>query len=277
MFEINIFEIITVDELIKRLGKYNHKELHIHHTWRPNHVIYNARPDPIYWQEAMDNFHENTNGWSDIAQHVTLLPDGLFVTGRGFGINPASITGYNSGAFAVEMIGDFDTGNDILEGKQRASIIGLARWFDSRGKYVRFHRENSTKTCPGSGIDKTVFMAEVKGQATIKEVDDVFKKGDKGTPVKALQNVLVKIGFTPGKVDGIFGVLTEGAVKKFQSGAGCQPTGVVDSVTMGAILNRLMVTNSIDAAMTAQNGALKQENTELRKFVTAVDTARKGV
>lgn len=40
-----MFEIITVDELIKRLGRYNHRELAVHHTWRPNHEIYVSRPD----------------------------------------------------------------------------------------------------------------------------------------------------------------------------------------------------------------------------------------
>ena len=28
-------EIITLQELLKKLDKYNHKELHVHHTWQP--------------------------------------------------------------------------------------------------------------------------------------------------------------------------------------------------------------------------------------------------
>ena len=133
-------EIITLQELLKRLDKYNHKELHIHHTWQPDHKTYNNKPDGLYWQKAMRNFHVNTNGWNDIGQHVTLLPDGRFVTGRPFNKNPASISGYNTGAFAVEMIGNFDKGNDRFEGKQKDSMIKLARYFDQKGRYIRFHR-----------------------------------------------------------------------------------------------------------------------------------------
>jgi hypothetical protein len=117
--------IILIDELLEMLKNYSHTELHIHHTWRPNHQIYFDRPDPLYWQEAMRRFHVDTNGWSDIGQHVTLLPDGRFVTGRDFGRNPASIVGYNTNAFAVEMIGDFDIGKDPFDGPQKESALEL--------------------------------------------------------------------------------------------------------------------------------------------------------
>lgn len=155
-------KILSVDELIKELEEYTHKELHIHHTWKPDHTDWDKRPDPFYWQGSMRNYHVNTNGWQDIGQHVTLLPDGRFVTGRDFSVTPASITSYNAGAFAVEMLGNFDTGNDTFTGAQKQAMLALARWFDGKGRYIRFHRENSPKTCPGSSIDKEKFMYEVR-------------------------------------------------------------------------------------------------------------------
>ena len=88
----------------------------------------------------MRRYHKENNGWNDIGQHVTLLPDGRFVTGRDFGRDPASIKGYNTKAFAVEMLGDFDIGRDPFDGPQKRSAILLARWFDKRGRYIRFHR-----------------------------------------------------------------------------------------------------------------------------------------
>lgn len=155
-----MFEIITINELLRRLDKYNHKELHIHHTWSPSHKDFNGT-NGIQLQQGMKNYHIKL-GWGDIGQHVTLLPNGLFVTGRDFNRTPASIQGYNTGSFACEMLGDFDTGHDKLEGLQKESALKLAKWFGDRGKYVRFHRENSSKTCPGTSIDKTQFMAEAK-------------------------------------------------------------------------------------------------------------------
>src|SRR5665647_47094 len=217
-----MFEIITIDELIRRIGKYDHKELHIHHTWRPNHEIYNARPDGVYWNQAMANFHVDVNGWNDIAQHVTLLPDGLFVTGRNFGLNPASITNYNNDAFQVEMIGDFDIGKDVLEGRQRASIIGLSRWFDNRGKYIRFHNENSSKTCPGTSINKLEFMNEVKGVDVM-----LLKIGSRGAEVEKLQADLTTLGYDTKGVDGIFGVYTETALLAFQRDNKLEQDGIV--------------------------------------------------
>ena len=251
-----MFEIITVDELIKRLAKYNHKELHIHHCWKPNHEIYYNKPDGIYWQEAMASFHINTNGWSDIAQHVTLLPDGRFATGRNFGMDPASITGYNNDAFAVEMIGDFDIGNDVLEGRQRESIIGLSRWFDNRGKYIRFHRENSSKTCPGTSIDKTEFMNEVKGVTEM-----LLKQGTKGAEVKKLQADLTTLGYDTKGVDGIFGSGTQIAVIAFQKDNKLSQDGIV-----GVNTQRFLA-----SAMTAPRDSLAKENDALRLKIIALN------
>lgn len=166
------FEIIDIDELLNRLDKYNHKELHVHHTWAPSHKDFNGK-NGLQLQEAMKNYHINTNGWSDIGQHVTLLPDGLFVTGRDFSKNPASIAGFNIGAFACEMLGNFDIGHDVFGRKQKESMLKLARYFYDKGRYIRFHRENAPKTCPGSSIDKNIFMQEVMNMGNIfKDVDD---------------------------------------------------------------------------------------------------------
>lgn len=246
-------EIITLQELLKRLDKYNHKELHVHHTWRPDHTTYFKKPDPLYWQQAMRRYHKENNGWNDIGQHVTLLPDGRFVTGRDFGRDPASIKGYNTKAFAVEMLGDFDKGNDRFEGKQKDSMIKLARYFDQKGRYIRFHRENSSKTCPGTGIDKNEFMKEVKGKE-VKGEDKLrygktLRKGDKGSVVKQLQQDLIALGYgkymQPYGADGSFGAATENAVKAFQKDNKLSVDGVAGPKTQAKI-DELMKKNASD-------------------------------
>ena len=260
-----MFEIITVDELIKRLGKYNHKEIHIHHCYRPNHEIYASRPDGVYWNQAMTNFHINTNGWSDIAQHVTLLPDGRFATGRDFGMNPASITGYNNDAFAVEMIGDFDSGKDVLEGKQRESIIALSRWFDSRGKYIRFHRENSTKTCPGTSIDKVPFMNEVKGVTSM-----LLKIGSRGPEVAKLQTDLTNLGYDTKGADGIFGENTKTALLAFQEDHSLTKDGIAGDFTLVVIAKSLVPKVSLAADIARLNAeikVLKDKLNQIKKIV----------
>ena len=55
-----------------------------------------------------------------------------------------------------------------------------------------------------------------------------------GDDVAALQNRLVELGFTPGKVDGIHGSLTDHAVRAFQVGVGLAADGTVGPETMQA-------------------------------------------
>lgn len=165
---------LTIEELLNVVNGFNHTELHVHHTWKPDHSNFNGKNHTAI-QDGMRNFHVNTNKWDDIAQHGTLFPDGYFLTGRDFAKQPISIKGFNGAdgkyPFAVEMVGNFDIGQDKLEGKQKQSILMLAKFFDDQKKYVRFHRENAPKTCPGSGIDKEVFMKEVKALGEVKAAE----------------------------------------------------------------------------------------------------------
>lgn len=168
------FKFITIQELIKELENYEFTQLHIHHTWKPTHSSFNGK-NHLALQEGMYNYHTKVNGWSDIGQHLTLFPDGKWMTGRPFNQVPASISGWNTGALAVEMLGNFDSpgtgefnslGYDKLEGDQKREIIMLMKYFiDKYGeKTIVFHRENpnTKKTCPGTSIDKEKLIQEAK-------------------------------------------------------------------------------------------------------------------
>ncbi|WP_406242336.1 hypothetical protein ACF3M2_18700 [Tissierella carlieri] len=61
----------------------------------------------------MKKFHINNNDQSDIGQYLTLMPDGKWVTGRIFDIQPASIRGCNTEALAIEMLVNFDRIGDL--------------------------------------------------------------------------------------------------------------------------------------------------------------------
>jgi len=267
-----MYEIINLDELIRRLEKYSHKELHVHHTWRPNHAQYygtnhtDEDKRAIDRQKAMRDYHVKTNGWADIGQHVTLLPDGRFVTGRPFNKTPASIAGYNTGAFAVEMIGDFDKGKDKFEGKQKESMIGLAKWFDGRGKYIRFHRENSSKTCPGSGISKEQFMADVRNQ---KEgeilLNRTLRHGMEGEDVKLVQEFLKNLGYYTGPIDSKFGP-GQGflnSVKAFQKAEKLEVDGVIGPATRARIIEIMLEGKVVEKIIEKESPALKKKVEEL--------------
>jgi len=173
------FKILTTDELITYIKNFKwtrkFSEFQIHHCWKPEHNDFNGN-NGIQLQEAMRNYHVNNLKWVDVGQHLTLLPDGKFVTGRDFNKIPASITGRNSLCFlAVEMIGNFDIGHDKLEGEQLNSILKLVNWginyFNLGTKGIVFHNEYASKSCPGTGIDKKWFVDKVINYKKIKEIN----------------------------------------------------------------------------------------------------------
>ena len=97
--------------------------VHVHHTWRPRRQDFRG----LATVEAMRKFHMEQNGWSDLAQHLTIDPQGGLWTGRNWNLAPASATGHNGtageGPFMIEMVGDFDAGQDPFDGEQRTAAI----------------------------------------------------------------------------------------------------------------------------------------------------------
>ncbi|HET7220450.1 MAG TPA: caspase family protein [Vicinamibacterales bacterium] len=147
--------------------------VHMHHTWRPNRSQYRG----LSSIEAMHEFHTRERGFSDIAQHITIAPDGTIWTGRNWNMPPASATGHNgstqSGPFMFEMIGDFDLGKDPFEDPQRSTAIHVIAAVQARfglaADALRFHRQMSTKTCPGTAIDLDATIGDVMA---IRESED---------------------------------------------------------------------------------------------------------
>lgn len=155
-------------------------KLHIHHTYLPDHKSWKKKPDGLYWQKSMRDYHVNVRKFSDIAQHLTLLPDGKWVTGRDFNKNPASFLGQNNRAFAIEMLGNFDKGHDKFQGsKQAAAVYKFAAWFIDKFNLsvndIIFHRESkgAYKTCPGSSIVKKDFISGVIAFQTAARFPDL--------------------------------------------------------------------------------------------------------
>ena len=65
-----------------------------------------------------------------------------------------------------------------------------------------------------------------------------YKKGQKmlrGEDVAAVQNRLITLGYKPGKVDGIYGPITEAAVIAFQTAVAIEADGIVGPVTRSAL------------------------------------------
>jgi hypothetical protein len=137
---------------------------HVHHTWDPCYADFTFS-NHLQLQDEMRKLHVDGNGWDDIGQHLTLFPDGIWMMGRSLEWDPASIRGWNRGAVALEMVGNFDNGRDDMTPMQWEALVQMTRFMIMEwGLEMRFHREHpdSGKTCPGETVDKEQLVLEVK-------------------------------------------------------------------------------------------------------------------
>lgn len=163
-------ELETIDEFSKWLDelKVTRKITHlqVHHTYQPDYSCW-AKDTALKRQYNMKYYHIHNNGWDDIAQHLTITPNGHFVTGRDFNKTPIGIKGWNTNAVCVEIYGNFDL--DIMTSAQKNAVIAcyalLSKkfnisinisnirphcWFTAGGKYIGdYNSSRSCKSCPG--------------------------------------------------------------------------------------------------------------------------------
>jgi len=93
----------------------------------------------------------------------------------------------------------------------------------------------SFQAAAGIGVDGVVGTQTL--DALNRNVSRVViaQRGDHGPSVVEIQNLLAAAGFSPGPVDGWYGVLTAEAVRSFQTDAGLRVDGVVDEATSAAL------------------------------------------
>ncbi|MBV7276713.1 peptidoglycan-binding protein [Clostridium sp. PL3] len=68
----------------------------------------------------------------------------------------------------------------------------------------------------------------------------IYRLGSRGTEIMKIQAVLMKIGYNPGSVDGVFGNQTEEAVRTFQRNNGLTSDGIIGPATY-RILEKFML------------------------------------
>lgn len=121
--------------------------------------------------QSMERSHIE-RGFSEIAQNITVFPDGMIVICRAIEKIPAGIKGANANGICVENVGYFDKGKDEMTDEQRKSIILVTRalltkfkleptiysvvyhhWYDlNTGKRIPEGKTGVTKSCPGTNF-----------------------------------------------------------------------------------------------------------------------------
>ena len=188
----------TIPAFVKYLRGYKErgavlKASFLHHTWSPNASQYKGKSTI----EGIRRFHRS-RGFSDIACHAYACPDGTVFNARPPNINncacqypdegsstwPAELRRISGGSkrwmnaygFGIETIGNFDeedpaqsvamaTSLDVLAAVHRLWAIPVTRCF--------FHRDVSSKTCPGDRVTKTWVHAELRRRLAVPDEPDV--------------------------------------------------------------------------------------------------------
>ncbi len=172
--EMSNFKSYNIDEFKNYISTLNVSRrislIQLHHTYSPSYKQFTG-DNHIALQTEMRNYHIKTNGWSDIAQHFTIFPDGVIVSGRSMEMIPAGIKGANTGAVCIECLGNFDIGGDIMTDKQKETVVAAVKilidkfgieakngiayhgWWTSGGTALGdYYKDRSVKTCPGTNF-----------------------------------------------------------------------------------------------------------------------------
>ncbi|XP_050961938.1 N-acetylmuramoyl-L-alanine amidase-like [Labeo rohita] len=133
--------------------------LFIHHTYSP------SRPCTTFDQcasdmRSMQQYHQQTNGWSDIGYNFVAGSDGNMYEGRGWDWVGAHAYGYNSISYGVCFIGDYTSTLPSTSAMNmvRYNFIDCAiSRGDLASTYSLYgHRQADSTECPGNTLYREI-------------------------------------------------------------------------------------------------------------------------
>lgn len=121
------FILLTLQEFAEWLTKKTFKRaiklVQIHHTYLPSYKEF--MNNHFEMVKAMESYHIKTAHFKEIAQNLTIFPDGMIMICRNFETKPAGIKGANEFGLCIENVGNFDAGKDNMTEIQKKSIVGV--------------------------------------------------------------------------------------------------------------------------------------------------------
>ncbi len=153
---------LTLREFEEYVGTYDFgpllpNKLVLHHTWRPT-VEGWAGERTI---AGLKRYYEG-KGWP-AGPHLFVGPDGLWLFSpmRHDGIHSSSL---NPRSVGIEVVGDYDA--EVWQEPVKTFALGAVRALQNRlaigESQIYFHRDVSSKSCPGRAITKEWLFAELQ-------------------------------------------------------------------------------------------------------------------
>ena len=160
---------LSLDEFKSYVKHYNFgtkppKFMVIHHTWKPTKENW----DGINTIHGLDKYYRG-KGWNGKGPHLFIAEDGIWLftpmyeIGIHAGNGNGSINHPDGYSIGVEVVGNYD--NDVWSGETKENALGailaLVDKLKMRDDKIKFHRDFSTKTCPGGKITKNWLFNEL--------------------------------------------------------------------------------------------------------------------
>jgi len=164
---------LTIEQFVKHVEgltfpKGMPNRIFLHHTWRPTRETWagiktimgmKAYYEKQRWYDEQGRLHE---GWT-AAPHVFVADDGIWLFSD-LNYDGVGVAGHNRDSLHVEMVGDFDVSlPDGPTWTNTVAVLGaLCERINLPATQFNFHRDYSTKTCPGKLVTKNWVIPQVQ-------------------------------------------------------------------------------------------------------------------
>ena len=159
---------LSLEEFKSYVNGFNFSPLNptkivIHHTWRPTTQEWQGQKSI----NGLKTFYEG-KGWS-AGPHLFIGEDGIWL------FSPMNLVGVHSGegntkSIGIEVVGDYD--NQVWSGKTKDNTVGAIKALMSKlaikDSGIHFHREYSSKSCPGNAITKDWVLNQLNSDKSLE-------------------------------------------------------------------------------------------------------------
>ncbi|MGL5833085.1 MAG: peptidoglycan recognition protein family protein [Waterburya sp.] len=252
-----------------KFSRTNPKYVVIHHTASqnpPNHVSKGTEAGAKKYARDLQNFHMDTNGWSDSGHNFLNTTAGILLEGRHGTLDAVKQGQCVQSAHAAKQASRLAGGNQSpgienegtfmtykMEAKQWNSLVelcvALCQSCNIVPTNIRGHKDFSNSACPGDWLYAQLpkLRQEVADKLNTGKDHNNFDNDDQevitrdlqfgsnGLDVTRLQQRLAEKGFNPGDIDGDFGDHTRSAVIAFQRAMALLDDGIVGLQTRAAL------------------------------------------
>ena len=245
-----------------RTGYLDLNETECKAAWKPTGYYYSQYTDPAQRAQALKWREQCVRVWdcNGLAEGIYQLHTGANINSKarynyadwcplkGAGMIPAAYRVPGAAVFWGKSAGSIEHVAYLYEPVESGNPAGDWYLIEARGVAYGVVKTRLYERKPGFwgwmtkyfDYDDSNPSVSCADSSPFRGAEGVLQRGDKGTAVKAMQAVLIALGYDLGEwgADGDFGAATEAAVKTFQRDHGLPQTGIFGP-TAQATVDRL--------------------------------------